>query len=102
MKNPRHLVEVNIPMHDRDGEEGQGPKDLRPRIRRHLERICKSLGIEYADLVELHISYNRILLVTYDRNEQGELYRDEFNKVATKNERIEVDTYTFVGDEKDI
>lgn len=105
MKHPKHRIEHHVPMNDREGVEGgegEGPADSRPQIRRQLEHLCKGLGVEYVDLVELHISHNQVLMVTYDRNENGRLYRDEFNKVVTKQQRIEVDTYTFLGDEGDI
>jgi hypothetical protein len=102
MKKPRHEIEAQVAAHRRDAPEGETPPGgLRPRIRRQLERICKALDVEYDDLVELHVSYNMVTAIYYDRNENGDLYRDEFNRVVTKPKRIPVDTFTFLGDEKD-
>jgi aryl-alcohol dehydrogenase-like predicted oxidoreductase len=102
MRDPRFLIETKVPMHQRDNPEGEGPTDSRPQIRRQMERIAKKLGLTYEDIVEMHFSYNTVTVVMYDRNEAGELYRDEFNRVVTKQQRIAIDTFTFLGDERDI
>jgi hypothetical protein len=104
MKYPRHLIEVRVRPKSRDLPEGEVAEPLLPQIRRPMERLCKKLGVEFAyeDLVEMHIFYGYVTLIYYLRNEAGELYRDEQGKVATALKRIDVDTFTFVGDEKDI
>lgn len=101
MKHPRHIAEIRVPMHTRDDPDG-AKRDSRPQIRRLIERLAKKLDIDYDDLVELHISFGRVAAVYYDRNEGGQRYRDEFNKVVVKQKQIEVDTYTYLGDETEI
>lgn len=102
MRHPRHLIEHNVPRNRRDQPEGEEVPSSQPQIRRQLERLCKRLDIEFDDVVELHISHNLVLAVMYDRDKDNQLYRDEFNKVATKQVRLSVDTFSFVGDEGDI
>jgi hypothetical protein len=72
-----------------------------PKVRRQLERICESLGIDYDDLAELHVLNGRVVAVLFDRKD-GEFYRNEFGKLAMRQERFPVDLITFVGDERDI
>lgn len=103
MKRPRHEVEANVAAHRKDLPDGTAPPEgSRPQIRRQLERICEALSVSYDDLVELHISHNMVTVISYAKNDNGDYYRDEFNKVVTRPMRIPVDTFTFLGDEKDI
>jgi hypothetical protein len=102
MKRPRHEIESKVEGWTRDAPEGDPANSLLPQIRRPLERICNKLDIRYEDLAQMLIVYGQVNIIVYDRNEAGELYRDEFGRVATKSIRIPVNTYTFLGDERDI
>lgn len=98
MRRPRYEIEAEIP---RRGSGSDSQKQT-PKVRRQMERICEALEIEYDDLVEFHLVDGRAAVILFDRNDDGELYRNEFGKVATIQFTAEVDTSTFVGDERDI
>ena len=99
MRRPKHEIEASVPSRGTPAQPGQ--PDSRPQIRRQLERICESLGLEYDDLLELHVVNESVNAILYDRTAEGELYRDEFNRVATRQVTIPVDLVSFLGDERD-
>jgi hypothetical protein len=75
--------------------------DSRPQIRRQVERICESLGVEFEALANLTIEPGVATVIFHLRNEAGEFYLNEFGKPAIDIRRIPIDTNTFLGDEKD-
>lgn len=102
MERPRHEIEAQVPTRrERPAGPGGNSAPGRPKIRRQLERICEALDLNYADLIELQVKNETVSAILYDRNEKGELYRDEFDKVATRGAIVPVDTTTFRGDERD-
>lgn len=107
MRLSRYVIEQRVPL-KRAAPGGGHPEEAAtdggslPQIRRHIERICEKLGLRYEDICELHMSYGSILAVYYDRDEEGKLYRDDMNRVVTKQKRMPVDTFSFIGDEEDI
>lgn len=98
MRRPRHEIEAEVPM----GGSRSGSQEQTPKVRRQMERICDSIGVAYDDLAEFHLIDGRITAVVYDRNSDGELWRNEFGRVVTKRFDVLVDTATFEGDERDI
>lgn len=102
MRRPRHEIEAQVPLRvPKKTSKPNEPGSL-PQIRRQIERICESLGVEYDDLAELHLYEGQAIAITFARDEAGELYRDEFGKLAQRQTRIPIDTVTFIGDERDI
>lgn len=99
MRRPRHEIEAEVPI--KHTPPNGGP-DSRPQIRRQLERICESLSISYDDLVELHVKDSQVLAVVYARNDDDELYRDQFDRIAIRHIKVPIDVVTFKGDEGDI
>ena len=95
MRRPKHEIEAEVP------HRGTPGGSSRPQIRRQVERICELIGLEFDDLQELHIQASTVNAVLYHRNDEGELYRDEFDKLAIRRVQIPVDVSTFLGDERD-
>lgn len=83
-------VEVDVPI--------QG--DL-PKVRRQVERICEALGVEYGNLVELRIEPGLANVIQFLRDADGKICADSAGRPATRMDAIPVDTYTFIGDERD-
>lgn len=100
MRRPRHEIEAEVPSRAECVPDEASPRSL-PQIRRQLERICEALGVEYGDLKELHIRPGIAQVTRYDRDENGDLYRDEADNLAIRRDRLIVDTVTFIGDERD-
>lgn len=104
----RHEVESEIPRPGPApgaGGGGMGGDSLSrtgpPKIRRQLERICEAIGIDYVDVTEMHIVPESLSVTLYDRNESGQRYRNSLGTVVMRHEMLQVDTSTFIGDEKD-
>ncbi len=102
MKRPRHMIEAQAPPIRRDEEEGSPANALLPQIRRQVERICDKLDLYYPDVAQLVLEHGQVTAIVYDRDENGELYRDPTGRVVQKKMRFSVDTATFKGDERDI
>lgn len=88
---------------DRDkpvgGEVGGGePK----KVRRQVERICESIGVNFDDLAVLRIEPDAIWAISYRKDENGALFQGLDGKPATEVRSFPVDMTTFVGDEGDV
>lgn len=105
MRLHRYEVEAQVPHRRGPGAPGGGghggPNSL-PQIRRQVERICELLDIEFDDLDEMHIVPGQVTVTLYQRDARGELYRNDLDKIAIRQQRFPVDTSTFLGDERDI
>jgi hypothetical protein len=101
VNEPARQPVAQIPPYvDPQDPEGHLPTS-RPQIRRQVERICDSLGVEFDAVTELTIEPGIATVVFRLRNEDGEFYLNEFGKPALNIIRVPVDTVTFLGDEKD-
>lgn len=99
MKRPLHEIEAEVPA---PAGLPPGRRSLLPQIRRPLERICEALSVDYDDLIQVRIDREMASVILLNRDADGNHYRDEFGKLASRQEQYVVDTSTFVGDERDI
>jgi hypothetical protein len=77
------------------------PEGTLPKVRRQVERICDSIGVDFADLAELRIEPGLVYAFVYSRDADGELVRDDVGQAVAVMSGFPVDTDTFLGDERD-
>jgi len=73
-----------------------------PKVRRQVERICESIGVDFADLAELRIQPDLIVVITYAKDADGEYTFSDTGDPVTRFDSISVDTDTRLGDERDM